>query len=351
MPMFHSNALLAGWSPSLAGGTPVALRRRFSASGFLPDVRRYGVTYFNYVGKPLAYVLATPEQPDDADNPLRYVFGNEAAEADIARFGERFGCIVVDNYGSTEGGAIVTRDPDQPPGALGRATDDLEVLDPETSEPCPRAEFDDQGRLLNAEEAIGEMVSRSGVETFEGYYDNEEANRERVRDGWYWTGDLVYRDADDFIYFAGRGFDWLRVDGENFAAAPIERIIGRHPDVNQVAVYAVPDEQVGDQVMAAIVLDPAASFDGEAFAAFLADQDDLGTKWSPRYVRVAASLPSTQTNKVLKRQLRAERWETDDEVWWRPEGSGAYRGVTAEDRAALHDAFAAHDRLHVLDAV
>ena len=64
----------------------------FSASHFLPDVRRYGVTYFNYVGKPLSYVLATPEQPDDADNTLRTAFGNEAAEADVARFAQRFGC-------------------------------------------------------------------------------------------------------------------------------------------------------------------------------------------------------------------------------------------------------------------
>ena len=68
MPLFHSNALMAGWAPALAAGATAALRDRFSASQFLPDVRRFGVTYFNYVGKPLSYVLATPEQPDDADN-------------------------------------------------------------------------------------------------------------------------------------------------------------------------------------------------------------------------------------------------------------------------------------------
>ncbi len=119
MPLFHSNALMAGWAPALAAGSTVALRRRFSASQFLPDVRRYGVTYFNYVGKPLSYILATPEQPDDADNPLRRVFGNEAAEADVARFAERFGCSVQDAYGSTEGGASVTRTPDTPEGSAG----------------------------------------------------------------------------------------------------------------------------------------------------------------------------------------------------------------------------------------
>ena len=71
MPLFHSNALMAGWAPALAAGATAALRERFSASQFLVDVRRYGVTYFNYVGKPLSYILATPEHPDDADNTLR----------------------------------------------------------------------------------------------------------------------------------------------------------------------------------------------------------------------------------------------------------------------------------------
>ncbi len=121
MPLFHSNALMAGWAPALAAGATVALRERFSASQFLVDVRRFGVTYFNYVGKPLSYILATPEQPDDADNTLRRSFGNEAAEADVARFAERFGCTVQDAYGSTEGGATVQRTPDTPRGALGRA--------------------------------------------------------------------------------------------------------------------------------------------------------------------------------------------------------------------------------------
>ena len=94
-------------------------------------MRRHGVTYFNYVGKPLSYILATPERPDDADNPLVRVFGNEGAEADIVRFGERFGCVVVDSYGSTEGGATVQRTPDTPRGALGRAPEGTMVVDPE----------------------------------------------------------------------------------------------------------------------------------------------------------------------------------------------------------------------------
>lgn len=339
MPLFHSNALFAGWSPAVVAGMPMALRRRFSASGFLDDVRDFGATYFNYVGKPLAYVLATPERSDDDENPLRFVFGNEAAERDVERFGQRFDAIVVDNYGSTEGGAVVTRDPEQPPGSLGRAGEGIEIRDPESGAVCPRARFDSAGVLLNPDEAIGELVNTQGAAAFEGYWNNDEADRERVRDGVYWTGDLAYVDEDGFVYFAGRGFEWLRVDGENFAAAPVERILGRHPDVAEVAVYAVPDEVVGDQVMAAVVAGPA-GFDGAGLGAFLADQADLGTKWAPRYVRVTDALPATPTNKVLKRELRAEGWDVDDPVWWRPGRNDGYRLLTAADADDLRARFA-----------
>ena len=145
MPLFHSNAIITAFCPWLISGGTAVLRRRFSASGFLPDVREYGVTYFNYVGKPLSYILATPEQPDDADNTLRIAFGNEAADLDIERFGERFGCPVIDGYGSTEGGANISRSPEMPTGSLGMPTEGIVILDPETMEECPRAKFDDRG--------------------------------------------------------------------------------------------------------------------------------------------------------------------------------------------------------------
>ena len=75
-----------------------------------------------------------------------------------------------------------------------------------------------------------------------------------TRNGWYWSGDLGYVDEDGWVYFAGRTSDWLRVDGENFPAAPIEAIVARHPDVMLASVYGVPDVDSGDQVMVALVL-------------------------------------------------------------------------------------------------
>jgi fatty-acyl-CoA synthase len=343
MPLFHSNALMAGWGPALMAGSAFALPSggRFSASGFLPDVRAAGATYFNYVGKPLSYILATPARPDDADNPLIRAFGNEGSADDVARFAERFGVAVTDSYGSTEGGATVARTPDTPPGALGRAPEGTVVLDPATGAECPPSRFDAHGRLLNAEEAIGELVSKTGGAGFEGYWRNDDAARARLREGWYWTGDLAYRDVAGFFYFAGRDHDWLRVDGENFASAPIERILARHPDVVEASVYAVPDPVVGDQVMAAVQLRPGVdALDGGGLASFLEAQEDLGTKWAPRFVRMSGALPITATNKVVKRALRAERWNCTDPVLWRPEKGGGYRLLGAEEATSLEEAVA-----------
>ncbi len=344
MPLFHSNALMACWTPALATGATCVLRRKFSGSGFLPDLRRYGVTYFNYVGKPLAYILATPEQPDDGNNTLVRGFGNEATDQDIERFQERFGCTVTDAYGSTEGGVNVTRTDDMPSGSLGRGLPGVVVLDPETGRPCRPALFDDQGQLLNPDEAIGELANELGATGFEGYWQNEDASAARIRDGIYWTGDLAYRDEKGFLYFAGRDSEWLRVDGENFAAAPVERILSRHSAVALAAVYAVPDEVVGDQVMAALQLEPGVDFDPAAFDTFLAQQSDLGTKWAPRYLRICSSLPMTQTNKVLKRELRKERWECSEPVWWKREKGACYVRLGEKDVESIRAIFVAGGR-------
>ncbi|WP_329176744.1 AMP-binding protein [Streptomyces decoyicus] len=402
MPMFHGNAVIAGWAPALAGGAAVALRRRFSASAFLPDVRRYGATYFTYVGRAVQYLLATPPSPDDRDHPLRAGFGTEAGAVDAARFAARFGVRLTEGYGSSEGGAAIQRTPDTPPGAIGQPAPgaDLAVVDPETGAELPRARLDPAGRLLNGEQSIGELVNR-GRSSFEGYWRNPEATAARTRGrgegrvgaGWYWTGDLFFRDAEGFFHFAGRSDDRLRVDSENLAAAMIENILARYAPAAGVAVYAVPDPVAGDQVMAALALREGAVFDPDDFVAFLAAQPDLGTKMAPRFVRTVAALPVTATNKVHRAALRRAGFRCPDPVWWSPLGSAepagddapdttgtgdtgdtpgapgtpaapaapavppapatpagsAYRPFTAGDRAALLELYRDHDRAHLLD--
>src|SRR5579872_7505681 len=352
MPLFHSNSLMVGLAPALVTGASVGLARRFSASRFLDDVRRYGATWFNYTGKPLAYLLAAPERPDDADNPLRLAYGNEGSPHVVEAVAKRFDVAVVDVFGSTEGAIALDRSGAMPRGSIGRLRQGIKVVDPEGAERA-RAVFDGDGRLVNAEECVGEIVNVEGTGPFEGYYKNDEAMAHTTRNGWYWSGDLGYVDADGWVYFAGRTSDWLRVDGENFPAAPIETIITRHPDVMLASVYGAPDVDSGDQVMTALVLRAGTAFDPAAFAQWIDAQPDLSPKWRPRYVRVARELPVTPTNKVLVRSLVHQKFRSDrvgdDPVFVRPRGDDVYRRFGPEEENELRAAFEKSGRAQAWD--
>jgi fatty-acyl-CoA synthase len=346
MPIFHGNALMSALGPCLANGAAFAMRRRFSASGFLPDIRRFGATFFNYVGRSLAYVLAQPERPEESDNQLRFGFGTEASAQDRAEFSRRYGCPLLESYGSSEGTCYIICTPGTPDGALGVPQQGFTVeIVNALGKVCPPARLDAGGVMLNPEEAIGEIVSRGAAARFEGYYNNPGASQGRLRDGDFWTGDLGYRDENGFYWFAGRTADWLRVDSENFAAAPVERILSRFPGVTAAAVYPVPDPVTGDQVMAALEF-PDGEFDAGAFASFLGEQPDLGTKWAPRLVRVTTNLPMTATHKISKPALRRMLWNGEDPVYERT--GERYAPMTADRKDALEVEYARHGRYHLL---
>jgi fatty-acyl-CoA synthase len=347
MPLFHSNAVQVGWAPSIVVPCTVSLGRRFSASKWLPDIRRYGATYFNYTGKPLAYLLAQPERDDDAENPLRVSFGNEGSPEVVGAFARRFDLEVIDAYGATEGGVAVNRDVDMPPGALGHAPDHVQIVDEDGNEK-PRADLDEHGRVRNPDLCVGEIVNTQGVGPFEGYYNNDDATAKTTRFGWYWSGDLGYKDTAGFLYFAGRNADWIRVDGENFPAGPIEEALRKAPGVVLAAVYGVPDDQAGDQVMAGLVLNEGEEFDGTAFAKWLDAQDAIGPKWRPRYVRVLHDPPTTGTNKIVKRALAQQKFRHDlvgdDELFVRERGAEVFAPFTAAHEAALRASFVRSQR-------
>ncbi|MFD6396668.1 AMP-binding protein [Nocardia sp. NPDC060249] len=350
MPLFHGNAIMALWAPALSVGATVCLIPKFSASQFLTDVRYFGATYFTYVGKALGYLLATPEAVTDSDNSLVRGFGTEASVADQDEFRRRFAATLFEGYGSSEGPSLAALDPAAPPAALGRpAHAGVAVVNPDSLLECARAELDEYGRVRNPDEAIGEMIDKAGALAFEGYYKNEVADADRLRNGWYWTGDLGYVDTGGFLYFAGRKGDWIRVDGENTSALMIEQVLRRHPAVIAAAVFGVPDPRSGDQVMAAVEVADPVGFDVGAFTEFLCAQSDLGSKGLPRLLRVSANLPVTGSNKVLKRQLQEQAWRTDEAVYrWAGRGRPVYGRMTEADRKALESEFAAHGRQRML---
>jgi fatty-acyl-CoA synthase len=199
--------------------------------------------------------------------------------------------------------------------------------------------------LANPDDCVGEIVNTAGGGPFEGYYNNAEATSATLRNGWYWSGDLGYMDDEGHLWFAGRTADWIRVDGENFPAGPIEAALSRHPDVVVAAAYGVPDEQAGDQVMAALRQREGTEFDPVAFAAYVDALPEVGPKWRPRFVRVVDEFPMTGTNKIVKRTLVREKYRRDlcgeDALWIRERGADSYRPFTADDE---DDLFAALKR-------
>jgi fatty-acyl-CoA synthase len=374
MPLFHSNALFLGFHPAFHVGGGLVVRERFSASRFLPDVLRHGVTFWNYVGEPVHYILAAiaREYGDDEArilrevarhprNRLRYALGNGAAAPDIERFERWLGLEeMFELYGSTEAAISTFRRKGDPRGSVGAITDPaVKILD-ERGRECPPAVLDAEGKITNYAEAVGE-ICRVAPDTglFQGYFDNPEADRVKYRDGVYHSGDLghvVVRDGARFLFFDGRTDDWIRKDGENFSALQVARLLQEHPDVVLAAAYGVPCPVSDELVMAALKLRPGARFEPQAFFAFcehLVRAGGMDRKWFPDFVRLVDEFEYTQTGKILVRNLKRAHFDRrrlpDAPIFWRSRGETTFRPFTAADYAALRAEFAAAERLDLLD--
>ncbi|MBI3767134.1 MAG: AMP-binding protein [Deltaproteobacteria bacterium] len=374
MPLFHSNSVFVGLMPAFWVGGAIGVNERFSASKFVPDVLRYGVTYWNYVGEPVHYVLAAIEKQyggDEArilaevanhpDNHLRYAVGNGASPADIDRFIRWLGLEdMYELYGSTEAAISTFRRKSDPRGSVGEVTDPAVQILNERGKECPPAALGADGKITNYAEAVGE-ICRVAADTglFQGYFDNPDANSSKYRDGVYHSGDLghmVVLDGKRCLYFDGRTDDWIRKDGENFSAAQIARLLSEHPDVALAAAYGVPCAVSDELVMAAIQLKDGARFDPKGFFDYCETQVTGGSmdrKWFPDFVRLVDDFEFTGTQKILVRNLKAlhfcRRRLPDAPIFWRTRGDSAYRPFTAADYQTVRRGFEAAERVDILD--
>jgi len=369
MPLFHSNSMFVGVSPNFWVGGSVAIADRFSASGFLPDVLRYGVTGWNYVGEPVHYVLSALEKAFGGDeeriraevtenprNRMRFAVGNGASPPDIDRFMRWFGLEeMYELYGSTEAAISTFRKKGDPRGSVGEITDDAVCILGEDGNACPPAELDAEARILNYAEAVGEICRKAeDTALFQGYFDNADASESKYRQGVYHSGDLGHilnRDGRRFLFFDGRTDDWIRKDGENFSAAQVGRIVQEHPDVALAAAYGVPCVVSDELVMVALQLRPGAVFDPLGFWAWCDDQCRNGAmdrKWFPDYVRLVDDFTFTQTQKILVRELKRDHFHRgrlpDAPLYWRQRGDEGFRSFSTQEFEALRESFAAAER-------
>jgi fatty-acyl-CoA synthase len=374
MPLFHSNSMFVGLTPAFWVGGAAALRERFSASQFVPDCFRHGVTFWNYVGEPVHYVLDAIEKQCGGDeqriadevthhagNKLRYAVGNGASPPDIDRFMKWLGLEeMFELYGSTEAAISTFRRKGDPRGSVGEITDAAVKILNGRGEECVAAEVDADGRILNYDDCVGE-ICRVAPDTalFQGYFENKEANESKYRDGVYHSGDLghiLVRDGVRYLFFDGRTDDWIRKDGENFSAGQVGRLISEHPDVALAVAYGVPCAVSDELVMTAVKLRQGATFDPVAFYRWCDEQVSGGSmdrKWVPDFVRVVDDFEYTQTQKVLVRHLKQVHFDPErcgkDGVYWRRRGDAGFRAFRAEDYAGVRGEFAVAERLELLD--
>ena len=374
MPLFHSNAMFVGFMPAFWVGGAMALRERFSASQFVPDVLRHGVTYWNYVGEPVHYVLSAIEKQyggdeariaaeitNDPRNKFRYAVGNGAAPPDIDRFMKWMGLEeMFELYGSTEAAISTFRRKGDPRGSVGEVLDPaVKILNPAKQE-CPSAELAPDGKILNYEACVGE-ICRVAPDTslFQGYFGNEKATNEKFRDGVYHSGDLGHileREGRRFLFFDGRTDDWIRKDGENFSAAQVARLLGEHADVSLAAAYGVPCSVSDELVMAALKLRDGAKFDPKGFFEWCEEQvsgASMDRKWFPDFIRLVDDFEYTQTQKVLVRNLKKVHFDLrrlpGETIYWRKRGDAAFRPFTKGDFEKVREEFAKAEKSQLLD--
>ena len=307
LPLFHVNALCHTCIAMLSAGGSIVLTEKFSASRFWDEVREYGITTSSLMRTIPQILLSLPEKPDDGDNTLRLIVTLLSPEMHL-RFEERFQLTGVPSYSLTEDILSVIGPQNMPKEKLGSCG---VLLAPEVHRV---AIHDENGRALPPGQA-GEIVKQSPT-VMKGYYKNPEATAKSLKNGWLYTGDLGYLDADGYLFFVDRVKDMVRRGDENISSEEVERVLNSHPQVAESAVIAVPDLIRGEEVKAYIVLKPAATAESvppEEIWNFC--KPHLSAFKVPRFIEYRDELPKTPSSKVQKNILRDESKQPSSKVF------------------------------------
>ncbi|MBG0855740.1 AMP-binding protein [Streptomyces spinoverrucosus] len=308
LPLFHFNAISCLLTGTLLSGGRAALSRRFSVSGFWPEINRTGATIASMLGSLAVLVAKAGDHPGarnsgtaDANTTLRLVTGAPMPPEIDALFRSRFGVTTFSNaYGTTEASLISWLPAGNPgkPGSAGLVNSDAFIVDI----------FDDDDRSVPVG-TEGEIVCRPRKPhaMFEGYWKRPEATVQAWRNLWFHTGDIGRIDADGYLYFVDRKADYMRRRGENISSWEIEKVFHEHPAVRDVCVHAVASAVSEDDVKVTVVLKEPD--EGER-----PTEEDL-CRWSidqlpyyavPRYFEFRDALPLSATGRSAKHVLRAE---------------------------------------------
>ena len=322
LPLYHASGLMVGAGSAVMSGASMFVRKRFSASAFLPEIRQYHCTRFVYVGELCRYLISNPAKPDDHDNPLQTVMGNGLRPDIWFEFKNRFGIKrITEFYAASEGNIafanLLNKDctvgMTSSKAALVRYDVDADEIVRDAGGRCVEVESGEPGLLL------GHINPNAA---FEGYTDREATEKKILRDvleegdAWFNTGDLV-REIDvgftlgyPHYQFVDRVGDTFRWRAENVSTNEVGEIVNGYEGIEICNVYGVEvpgaDGRAG---MAAICLSGDAELDVEGFAQYV--ERELPVYARPVFLRIQKDFDLTGTFKLVKGDLKRESYNID----------------------------------------
>ena len=301
LPLFHINALFYSVGGTLAAGATLILANRFSASSFWSTVHDSGATTCNLIGAAASILVKRDRSEFRPGHRMSKMFIAPLDGQLVTVFNQEFGVSdLIECYGMTEIPGVISN-PFPGPRKLGSMGRISPHLAPELPQPEARI-VNDAFEDVNLGEH-GVLLVRTPT-VMKGYYRDPERTAAAFHDGWFITGDLVWRDQDDFYWFVARQRDVIRCRGENIAGAELDRVISAHPDVLEAAAIGVPSELGEEDIFAVVVLRPGHVLRAEDIAEWVAQH--LAPIKVPRYVAFVDALPKTPTERVEKFKLKED---------------------------------------------
>jgi long-chain acyl-CoA synthetase len=294
LPLFHSFGQTCTMNSAVSVGATVTMLPRFDPDKALEIIERDKVTLFQ--GVPTMYnAMLHSGSCDSADcSSLRICMsGGAAMPAELMRaFEEKFGCMILEGYGLSETSPVASfnhPDKERKPGSIGTPIEGVEMQ-----------VWDDDGKEVPQGE-VGEIVIR-GHNIMKGYWNRDDANKEAItEDGWFRTGDMAKMDEDGYFFIVDRKKDLIIRGGYNVYPREIEEVLYEHPAIQEAAVIAVPHDELGEEVGAAVVLKEGESLEADEVKSYVKEQ--VAAYKYPRKVWFVGELPKGPTGKILKREI------------------------------------------------
>jgi long-chain acyl-CoA synthetase len=293
LPLFHSFGQTCSMNATTAVGGELTMLPRFDPAKAFEIIERDSVSIF--MGVPTMYnALLHSDAADSADtSSLRVcVSGGSAMPEELMRnFEDKFDCIILEGYGLSETSPVASfnhPDKERKAGSIGTPIEGVEMK-----------AVDDDGNEVDQGE-VGEILIK-GHNVMKGYWNHPEATEEAMTDGWFHTGDMARVDEDGYFFIVDRKKDLIIRGGYNVYPREIEEVLYEHPAVREAAVVAVPHDDLGEEVGAAVVLKDGEDVDADKIREFV--KENVAAYKYPRHVWFVDELPKGPTGKILKREI------------------------------------------------